>query len=463
MAGRCWADKLAMATSNGLSGRFSVVSSMVALAMTGVLATPALAQGGAMQPTSYPRPADNDDGSARAPAGVPGLGGYPGRGLNVNISMNSRYESNLTRRAGVTDDGFRLRPSIRAGFGVGSGRQHLFAEGEYARDFVEGNNVLRGASRYRFGGGVDFDLSRCKGEAGGSIQRGLNFTTETSAFGAFELQNAQYGVTASCRLGGALGVTGSLTRGDMRSFRGGSIAFDVARWSYSAGITLGAGGIGQLSLTGSQTDLDNRGRLVVTSTGSTVTDGLRLRSARLGFQRQLGNRINLGLGLSYLQSRPTAPSQLLIIDGQLQTVDRPGFEGLGYDAAVDLRLSPRLSINLTALRNVNSTGTVGARFTITNDWVAELDYRLGGGYVFSMGARARHGDYRGSFTSALEPLRRLTDNTTRLYAQLGGNLGQRLRFSIDVTHNRRRSNPSALNFSSTGVGLNLGLRFGKGQ
>jgi hypothetical protein len=453
----------------GLSGidaklrQLPLMSALSSLAFIASLATPAAAQ---INPYAQTGNAggDNDDDSLRAPSAVPGLSGYS-RGLSLGASISTRYEDNLLRQA-VKDDGIRIRPLVSGRYGLGLGRGGLFVQGNYGRDVIYGSNRIAPSERLMLGGGLDFNLSRCTGQVGGSWRRGLSFITEASQFGGFSQETATAGFSAQCRLGGAFSINGSVLRSDasvVRNATGGpaTTAFDTQRWSYSAGIGFGNAALGQFNLGGSISDSTMPGRLLLTPEGL-VEDGLNQRSLRLGYSRRFGSKINVSAGVSYLDTQPSTSVNVVFIEGVPQLVDRPGFKGAGYDAAIDFTFSPRLGLALTAGRNTSANGIVGAQFVIATFWAAQIDYRLGTRYTLSTGINLRNSKFRGAFESALDPVRRQADDFTRIYAQFGGRLGQRLRLSIDVAHNRRRSNPAVLNFNSTGVGLSLGYQLGRG-
>lgn len=408
---------------------------------------------------------DNDDAPLRASSAVPGLSGYQ-RGLSLGASVSVRYEDNLLRQS-VKDDGVRVRPLVSGGYGLGLGRGGLFVQGNYGRDLIYGNNRVAGAERLMLGGGLDFNLSRCTGQVGGSWRRGLSFVTEQSLFGGFSQETANAGVSAQCRLGGALSINGSVLRSDIavnRTAAGAppSAALDVQSWSYSAGIGFGTVALGQFNLGGSISDSTMPGRLLLTPDGF-VEDGLRQRSVRFGYSRRFGSKINVSAGVSYLNTQPNSTVNVIFIDGLPQLVDRPGFTGLGYDAALDFTFSPRLGLAITAGRNTNANGVAGAQFVVANNYAAQIDYRLGSRYTLVAGVNLRRSQFRGAFVSELDPFRRQSDEFLRIFGQFSGRLGQRLRLSVDVAHNRRQSNPALLNFNSTGVGLSLGYTLGRGR
>jgi Putative beta-barrel porin 2 len=448
----------------GVRRQALLVLALASTTLCAAVASPAAAQINPYAQTSNAS-GDNDDAPLRAPSAVPGLTGFQ-RGLQLGAFMSVRYEDNLLRQA-IKDDGFRIRPLVSGSYGLGLGRGGLFVQGNYGRDIIYGSNRVAPSERMMIGGGLDFNLSRCTGQVGGSWRRGLSFITEVSQFGGFSQETATAGFAAQCRLGGAFSLNGSVLRSDVSSNRnatGGpaSAAFDVQRWSYSAGVGFGNPTLGQFNLGGSISDSVMPGRLLLTPEGF-VEDGLNQRSLRFGYSRQFGSKINVSAGVSYLDTQPTSTVNLIFIDGLPQLVDRPGFSGLGYDVALDFSFSPRLGMAFTAGRNTSANGVAGAQFVVSNSLAAQIDYRLGSRYTVAAGVNLRDSQYRGAFVSPLDPFRRQSDDFVRIFTQFSGRLGERLRFSVDVAHNRRRSNPAILNFNSTGVGLSLGYQLGRGS
>lgn len=402
---------------------------------------------------------DNDDAPLRAGPNLPGLAGFPGRGLHLGLAVISRYETNISRSV-VAEGGYRVRPQATAGYGLGMGRQGVFIEGSVGRDIFYGTDFQPDRNRFQLGAGVDYQLSRCTGQTGASWRRSLAFQSDAAAFGGFQQETTAFGLTASCRIGGALSVNGSVVRTLVDTEAASGNAFNVNNWTYSAGLGFGSAAFGQISLGASQTDSQMPGRLILTPQG-VFEDGLRQRNVRLGYSRQLGSRINLSLGASYLHTEPSTDETVLLIDGLLQVVPRDSFRGLGYDAALDFNLSPRLGFQLTAGRSSFANPQVGSRFTVSDNYAAAVSYVLNDRYSVSAGYTRRNNDYRGGFVSTLDPLIRVSDKLDRYYGRLSAKLGRRLRLGLDVTHNRRRSDPAVLSFSSTGAGLTLNFDLGR--
>jgi hypothetical protein len=116
-------------------------------------------------------------------------------------------------------------------YGLGLGRGGLFVQGNFGRDVIYGSNRVAPSERLMLGGGLDFNLSRCTGQVGGSWRRGLSFITEASQFGGFSQE------TATAGFAGALIAPLTLTGATMGSVLGLK-AFAVA---IIGGLTSGLG------------------------------------------------------------------------------------------------------------------------------------------------------------------------------------------------------------------------------
>ncbi len=402
---------------------------------------------------------DNDDLAAGG-SNVAGLNGYPGRGFQLDASMSSRYEDNLSRRP-LRDDGLRLRPTATVSYGLGAGRVGLYATGTYGRDIIIGNSFLREADRQRYGAGVAAQLARCSVDAGGSYARNLILSTDVAAFGALQQRNTQAEARAVCKFGAALQVSGGIGFGDTGLVRGSNTAaFDSERWSYNAGLAFSRPLIGTLSLDGAISDVTFTGRFVVTPTGN-VEDGLLQRSVRLGWTRSFGSRLTISAGGSYLDTGPRVDSAQVIIDGIVQPATRSSFSGGGYDAGLLFRPTPRLTLNARASRSIRVNNFVGAQFSVVDTLLLSAQLRVGRNTTLSAGWDKLDARFRSTVVTPLEPLPRLEDRFSRYFATIGTRIGQRLSLALEVSHNRRISNPATFSFESTGVGLNLGFQLGK--
>ena len=427
--------------------------------------SPSTAKPAVSEPTSpYRQPAqitatDTDDPAIRASSGVPGLAGFPGRGLSLTASITTRYETNLSRRQ-VADDGVRITPVANLEYGLGGQRLGLFVQGSYGRDIIQGNAFFRGGDRYSISGGVDASLSRCTAQLGSSYSRSLNLFGEVTQFGGATRRATTYGVTAQCRLGSALGVNAGFNRSDS-SNNFGNRALEIEATNFNAGVSLNSGAVGTISLTGSLSQIDMPGRQVVTPQGI-VDEGLNQRTIGIAIARNFGPRISVSAGVNYISSQPEVESSLLVVDGVPQFVDRAGFSGLGYNAAIDFRPSSRFNVELSASRTANANVLVSALLMVSNQIGIAASTSVGR-FSVSTGARFRSNNFRGAFVSEFDPVIRSQDRMQSYFFRVGGRIGLRMRFAIEANHNRRRGGGAGINFSSTGVGLNLGMSLGRGS
>ena len=431
---------------------------MIGLAL--VAASPAAAQINPNRQAPPPTASDTDDGAVSASGSVPGLSGFNGRGLAMSLSTSSRYESNLSRRQ-PPDDGFRFQPTINADYGLGSSRLGFFVAGTYGRDFVRGNRLFRGGDRRSANAGVDFQLSACAGEAGASYRRSLNLRGDAVQFGGFQQEATAYGFGVRCQIGRALSLNAGSTNTKSQVERRVTQALNVEGQTITGGVTFDGRGLGLFSVTGSTSNLDFPGRFVVTPDGI-VEDGLNQRTLRAGYVRRFGSRLGISLGVSLLDNQPGTESSLLIVDGVPQFVDRSGFTGLGYDASADLQLSSRLGIGISARRSVNNNPFIGSFLVIGNVYSLTANTKLGR-YDLVAGASLRRNRFQGAFVSEVEPAVRRNDTLQSYFIRLGGRVGNRIRAGVELNHNRRKSNPALFSFTSTGVGLNLSVAFGRGS
>ena len=446
--------------------RCAKLTALIAL-VAGTVVESAMAQSAAPRtPVASPviggsqggRNVGNDDDDLEG-EGVAGLPGYPGRGLAISGRFVTLYDTNLSRQP-IKDDGLRMRPTVNGSFGLGSGRVGIYGVGTVGRDFIFGNQRLSGNDRHSYGAGITASLSRCTLDLGASYRRALTFMGDLAVFGALEQATTLMGANVQCRISSALAATASVTQGSTSVVRGLTTAFDSDRSIYNAGVQFSRPGLGVITLSGSSSDVVLTGRQVLTPDGL-VDDGLTQRSVRLGYSRAIGSRINISLGASYLDTQPTATSNLILVDGILQVVDRDSVTGPGYDARLDLRPIPRLSLGIGATRGIRANNVVGARITVFNTIEADLSYKIGRSIGLSAFYQKRSNSFRGGVVTALEPIRRDADQFTRYGARVGFDLGRFLNLALNVNHNSRSSDLGIFNFDSTGVGLVLGFKLGK--
>lgn len=424
---------------------------------TGVSTAPPLSRPGAS--AERIRSSDTDDQALGGGGGVPGVSGFQGRGLGASLSFDTRYDDNLSRFP-IKDDGFRMRPQVQANYGLGSQRLGVFVNGSLGRDIVIGNGFQRGSNRYGIDGGVDFAVSRCDAEVGASFSQNLLFLGDVAQFGQVQQESTTAGVSAGCRIGRALSITGSVSR--QTSSLGNNPAFDFRSWNYSAGAGFGNERLGQFGINASRGDITMPNRLVITP-GGLRPEGFQQNLLGVSYGRTIGTRGSIQFGVSYIDSQPGTDAQLVLIEGVPVFVARQGFSGLGFNGLVLLKVTSRLAIDVAFDRSANPVPQIGALFNVREGYQVGARYELGQRGAVSFGYENRRNDFRGSFANDFEGLPRNSDRFTRLFASFSGRLGNKIRYTFDVAHSSRRSDPAVFDFDSTSAGLSLSMGFGKGR
>lgn len=382
-----------------------------------------------------------------------------GRAWRLSGRLNTLYDSNIIRR--VDGEGaVRLSPLVSGGIGMPVGRQQLFFGALYGRDIVFTQERLN-RGRNGVGGGVAWRAgSACSGVIGAERFERLSLMTEQAEL----VDNVQTAVTVAgsigCQTPTGIGFGGSVEHRTLINSLDSRSPFDLRSTVYAPNISYGTPTLGQFSLTASFNSTTYPNRSIATSNGI-VDDGIRIMSGRIGYQRNFGTRLQLGLGASYLKTTPQPDNQLAVVDNQVVTVPRDDFSGSGYDATISYQPSSRLTVGLQASRNVRVSPNVGALFIVRSDFGADLAYRMNPAMSLGAGARLTKSNYKESFSTDGEAAR-ISDNTKRFYANFNYSPVKLYTVSLQVAHQLRRSDPEEFNFDSTSVRLTLVVNLGRG-
>ncbi|KAB7648928.1 outer membrane beta-barrel protein [Polymorphobacter fuscus] len=403
---------------------------------------------------------DGDNGPVLG-AGLLSTPMVQGRAWTVGFNMNTLSDTNF-RRTKEPEAGVRLTPSVSAAVGLPVGRQQLFLGGDFGRDYLLGNPEFN-RNRSSIGGGVAWKLgSRCSGVVGAEYSSRLSFVFDQAEL-TDNVQNTDViAASASCQTATGLGFAGSVRKSGIRNERPERAAFDLDSTTYSPSISYGTPTIGQFSLSGNFNNVSYPNRFAPTIDGP-VGEGVRILSGRLGYSRNLGSRLQLSFGGSYLKTTPS-PGVILAIDanGQVVQVPRDSFTGSGFDFSLDYSASSRLSIGIMATRNVRVSPNVGALFIVAQGYSANVNYKLSSKLDAGVGATHYRNDYRGSFTTPDEVRLRNNDTTTRVYAQLDYSPVALYSIGVVVAHQQRNADPDDFDFKSTTALLRLRVKFGRG-
>ncbi|WP_310498832.1 outer membrane beta-barrel protein [Sandarakinorhabdus sp.] len=405
---------------------------------------------------------DNDDPPAQR-GGITSVPAVNGRGWNLSAGVTTRFDTNLRRRDGGAQ-GWRVTPLVQGSIGMPIGRQQVFLGANIGRDYLFGDDKLPNRTRFAVGGGVNWRLGRrCNGQVAADYRENLALFSELAVLEDNTQSTRTVGGNFSCQVGGALGITGGITNTDLTNSRPAQRLFNNRGTTFNAGLTYGRPTLGQFSLSGS---LDTRmfpdRQVNDGTTGLLVDDGVDVYSARFGYSRGLGSRLNVSLGASYIDVKPKPSSQIVFVpDIGFVVAPRSNFSGPGFDAAITYNSGNRITAGFSASRQVRSSANVGALFIVSSTVAADFDYRLNRSLTAGFGGSYLDNSYRGSVASGAETRARIKDNLWRVYGQINYTPIRMVTVGLEVAHQRRTSNPADFSFRSTTVLLNLRANFGR--
>jgi hypothetical protein len=413
------------------------------------------------------RAGDDRDFGDSSLTSVPAISG---RGWILQGSVRARYDTNIRRLgtlqplpAGQQRADFLTTPTIEAAVALPVGRQQLFAGAEFGRDIYARNTQLS-RNRYRFGGGVNLRAgSRCTGSVGAEYSSKQVQLSEIAGLRGGVQNILTYGGEANCQAGVGLGFGGSIRRVAQRNSELARQLLDLDSTVFSPQISYALPVFGRFSIGGSYNKAVYKRRPVILTDGSSALDGVDIASGRIGFSREVGSRLSVSLGASYLNASPK-PQTVLVSPGPalpLVPIVRGTFSGIGYDGAITYRAGARLTATLQARRDVQANANVGAQFRVTKNYGIDLDYRLSRAISVGTGATFDSNRYRGAFVTPDEPLLRISDRITRVYGTISYAPVKLYNVALDVAYQNRVSVPAFYSFKSTSVMLRLGVRLGR--
>jgi hypothetical protein len=401
---------------------------------------------------------DGDD----APAVGNGLLQTPiveGRAWTLIGSVGTLYDTNF-RRTPVAEAAVRLTPLLHVGAGLPVGRQQLFFGADIGRDIVI-NQPEFSRGRYAVGGGLEWRLgSRCSGLVGAEALQRLTLISDQAQLTNNVQTTGVVAGSASCITATGFGFGGSVEHVAISNDLAQRKPYNLRSTVFAPNLSYGTPNLGQFSLTATFNSTVYPNRTALTSSGL-VDEGIHIFNGRFGYQRTLGARLQLAVGLSYLKSSPRPTSILGIVNGQIVSVPRDSFSGSGYDGSLTYHPSSRMTLGLEASRNVTVSPNVGAQFVIRNTYGADVNYAIGPSLDLNFGGRILRNQYKRSFTSSGE-IARNADNVKRVYVVLDYSPVPLYSLAFEIAHQWRRSDPVDFNFDSTTARLNLRVKLGRG-
>lgn len=411
------------------------------------------------------------------------------RGLDYGVGLVSEYGDNLLRLPdGVQPSGgrvsradFRFRPSAFVRGSQPFGRQTLFVNATYGRDFYARNTRLN-RQRLSIDGGVDWRLgARCGGQVAASYAARQSELELFDAVISNEQRRTGVLLSAGCpsRVGLSPNLSVALNRIDNELPE--RKRADARSSSFSGGLSYALGARGTATLSGSYTDarfpnsvitvpalvpvlgpggaplLDRDGRPVFAATLVPVGGfASRFYGVNGGVSYRFGPSITVNLGLGYSRSksrvRPIAGREELAKQAAL-----PGFSGLVYSAGVDYR-GPRIGGGVAVARSVTPSPGGSAAFFVTTRYELNLGYDLGpNGRAYAGVARLQR-DFRGQLLQETVNVRN-AEKADRAFIGYDRDLGRLLSAGVRYTYQRRLANPSVFNYDNNLFTLRLSANF----
>lgn len=426
--------------------------------------------------SAAPSTAGDDRGFANS--GLTSVAPMTGRGFFIRPSLRTVYDTNILRIgdgftpiAGGQREDLRITPLVTASLGLPVGRQQLFVVGSLGRDvFV--NNTQLSRNRFSIGAGVNARAgTRCTATAAVDFDSRQVLVTELDELVPSLQETSSYGATAQCQSAVGFGFGGSVRRQELRNDALARTQFSFDSMLYSGQVSYAIGNLGRFSLSGNLNKVSYINRPVFLVGGGVDTDGVDILSGRFGYQREIGSRLSVLLGASYLESRPQ-PRTILQLFATVPPAlpgiiaiptDREKFSGLGYDAAITYRPSTRMTATFQATRNVQASANIGAQFQVQTSVGADVDYRLGSTITVGAGATFDKRQYFNGVFLLGNGVRRLQDDISRVYGSVAYAPVKLYSLGLEVAYQKRKSLPVQFGFDSLSAMLSLNVNFGRGS
>lgn len=386
-----------------------------------------------------------------------------GRGYILDASLLTRSDSNFRRSGSGSTAAIRLSPLVDIGIGTKLGRQQIYVGSSVGRDIFLNNSQFN-QNRYTIGAGADLVAgTRCTANFGAQYSRRQLLQSDAVELADNVVKDLVSGAGFNCRGPVGVGFGATAVYREARNARLERQLFDFNSLTISPQISYASPVLGVFSLGGSLSQYRYPQRSLLTPDG-VVQDGIDIRTGRIGFSRALGTRLQLSLGASLIDVKPKPLLQLLPgpLPGTAVAVEREGFSGGGFDAALTARLGSRATITASADRSVRGGGNVGALLSRSTSYGLDANYRLSSSLSAGVGGNVSELRYIGSFASRDEPFPRVSDNIKRVYGQINYSPASRYSAGFEVSHQKRQSNPSLFEFSNTSALVRLSVKFGRG-
>lgn len=362
--------------------------------------------------------------------------------FSIVPSVRTVYDSNILRNYqedGRPSDNVRVTPGIDLSLRRLLGRVSLGATGSIGYDF---NSRFRYLDRSRIDmtGVVRAPVGAvCQFDFDARYQRFQFDLGDTQQTGGSAQQNQTYRLSSNCRRAAGFAPLAAVSYSSLTS--GGSGFFDFEQFGVEAGVSYTKPSIGTVSLFGNAQRLRRPNIRALIGT----EDGTDVRSLSLGLARSVSPRIQFNIAAGITEANPARPG--------VST-----FVGASYNSQINWLITPRFTVNGSAVRAVTNQNGISATYVIREDYGLSVNWQASGKSRFRLSGARTQRDFRGeNLNPGLTPIR--ADETMSIGAGYNYDTLRNIRIGFAVSHRWRDADNPIYDYKSTVASTTVGARF----
>lgn len=375
----------------------------------------------------------------------------------ISVSATSLYDTNIARassaalsRRGLEKEDFRFTPSLSADIYKPFGTSYVSLAGSAGYDIHARNSVLD-RERIDLTAGAGSQLGPCGVNLTGGYQRrqsdlaDLNVLTTASADTTKNTESI-FHAEGLLACGGAVGLKpfGMLSYSDSQNSSVRRKGSDATSVTYGGGLLYTQPSIGEIRVYVAQRDVDFSERDGIRYFGSPE---LRARYGGIRFERNIGARLSGHVQLAYAD-----------VDQRGDATASQGFDGVTWEAGLNLRANSRLTLDATAARTVDPSLGFNVDYIVTEEYQLKATYTLSERMTLTMIGTHRARDFNYSETATAIAVN--DDKTNRIMASLRIDpIFGRFSLSTSAEYTKRNADADFYDYDSLRVGLTLATQF----
>lgn len=375
----------------------------------------------------------------------------------ITASVTSLYDSNIARasdaalsRRGLEKDDFRFTPTLSADIYKPFGASYVSFAGSVGYDIHARNSVLD-RERIDLTAGAGSKAGPCGVNVTGGYQRrqsdlaDLNILTTGSAATTKNTESI-FHVESLIACGGAVGIKpfAMLSYSDSQNSSQQRKGSDAESVTYGGGLLYTQPSIGEIRVYVAQRDVDFSQRDGVNYLGAPE---LRARYGGVRFERNIGARLSGHVQLAYAD-----------VDQRNGTTSGQGFDGVTWEAGLNLRASSRLTLDATAARTADPSLGFNVDYIVMEDYQLTAAYTLNERMTLTVTGSHRARDFTYSNTAVAIPVNE--DKTNRIQAALRIQpIMGRFSLTANAEYSKRNADTDFYDYNGVRIGLTLGAQF----